>query len=393
MEEKIFLSDDQVDELVEVAESANNDNDSIQTLRQITNGDFDPSVLDDMETEEKDVAATINPFTGKSEGTAIASGYGMGREEDIFDDFLGNENVEIDDISTQDILSNVKKSDIGSISDSDAERVKELLFKRNSGEAVKYADLPDFLKKKVDEETKSVVGMGLPSARFKEVRNAMATSTIEQIYMELVSDKIEQVCVDLDTSIKNMAKSEIGVIDTESRKMYHNTFVNQFPELAGKYKDNNPEKAELLLKISDGYSQAYSLEKMYKAYTSGKIKVKKIDIEKLSRLVNEFNMKYEKATLTVRDISTAPVILDRHVNKCYPNTAIKAFIVVFCKYTMNMKPDNIDEHTFMYYFINNILSLDLYDPNVEDDKKYYETFVDNINKFLDAITIRMNLLA
>lgn len=251
--------------------------------------------------------------------------------------------------------------------------------------------MPEIIKNKVNKMI-STHALSISANRKKEIRNAMSASVLEDIYMNVMGNKIDQVFVDLDTSIKNIAKRGIKDVDVEARKKYHNTFVNQFPKMAEQCREEDPTKADLLLKISDGYNQAHSLEKMYDMYkNTGKLRVKKFDIDKINRYITDFNYKYETSKFTIKDISTADIILDRHVNKCYDMKYIKALIVIFCKYTANMKPTNIDDHTFMYYFITNIVTLDIYDKSIDEDNKYYSEFINSIEKFLDLIQDKLPL--
>ena len=64
----------------------------------------------------------------------------------------------------------------------------------------------------------------------------------------------------------------------------------------------------------------------------------------------------------------------------YDQNIITRFILAFCKYTMNMKPDNVFEHTFMYHFVTNIIYLD-----TNDSSDMENTIKDNIRKCLDVL--------
>ena len=83
-------------------------------------------------------------------------------------------------------------------------------------------------------------------------------------------------------------------------------------------------------------------------------------------------------------------VLDRHVDKHFDMIVIETFIVAFIKYTMNMKPANLNEHIFMYYFVTNILSFDYYDKNNIEDVKFHEDLAHTINEFLEDIRERIS---
>ena len=83
---------------------------------------------------------------------------------------------------------------------------------------------------------------------------------------------------------------------------------------------------------------------------------------------------------------TIPV-LDRCIDKKYDIDVLKKFIVAFINYTRNFTPSNIDEHVFMFYFIQNILALDIKIPGNEYEN-FNEIVKQNICKFLDLIIER-----
>lgn len=394
------------EELIGMIGEVNQDNEEIKTIKEITEGNFDASKLDENEkkTETKDVVADIDPETGNMIGIRVASGLGLDSENDIYDDFLDNlpaddEYTKIDNITPEEINKalhknkrNVKMKEPG-FSFAEYEMIKALLKKVEDGGEVKYKDLPASLKFRADESISQYAGR-IPNNRLNEVKNMIAAEVINQLHIEILQDKMEQVYIDLDTSIKNFAAKESKEINAMERKKHHRTFIDKFPEVAEKIKDEDPDKAELLLKISEGYKQSYTMEDMYKMYTTtGKLKIKRIDVDKIHRLINEFNRKYENSKFTIKDLSNMVPVLERWVNIRYTQMAIKGFVAVFCKYTANMNPDNVDEHTFMYYFIHNILSLDIYDTNDEVEKKYRDDLIATIEKFLDVITEKMHISA
>lgn len=108
------------------------------------------------------------------------------------------------------------------------------------------------------------------------------------------------------------------------------------------------------------------------------VKIKKFDLEKPSRIFDQFNAKYYKHKYNINDISMCPGILDRHFVDHLMNLKI---CVAFCKYCLNKNPDNITDHTFMYYFIRNIIAMDrlnpkgqLYEGMDDRSKKFYDEF-------------------
>ena len=389
-----LMNDEELEELFDTLNEENKDNESIQSMYEAKEKSADElRELLDEEAETSDTSSEVDPESGQPTGThVIVAGWGMGRKENLFDDFLGTDDDELKPSSEAD--TDITESHVSKAMDSKdlkadfatIEKVKELIMKRNRGERIKYSELPEVLKEQVNPVV-AALGRGYTSQQIKAVRNMMADDIIESFYSEIITQKIDKEVVDLDTSIKNLAKTEYVDVNSDQRKQHFNTFVIKFPQMAEKIKDTDPEKAKVMLDVSEGFKQAHSMEEMYAAYGNSKIRVRRIDVEKLDKTIRRFNYKYENSTMVIRDISSAVDVLSRHVNKRISLTAIKTFVAIICKYCENMKPSNLAEHTFMYYLINNILSLDIPFTN-EADIIWNDEFLNNINKFLTLIEER-----
>lgn len=389
-----LMNDEELEELFDTLNKENKDNESIQSMYEAKEKSADElRELLDEEAKTSDTSSEVDPESGQPTGThVIVAGWGMGRKENLFDDFLGTDDDELKPSSEAD--TDITESHVSKAMDSKdlkadfatIEKVKELIMKRNRGERIKYSELPEVLKEKVNPVV-AALGRGYTGPQIKTVRNMMADDIIESFYSEIITQKIDKEVVDLDTSIKNLAKTEYVDVNSDQRKQHFNTFVIKFPQMAEKIKDTDPEKAKVMLDVSEGFKQAHSMEEMYAAYGNSKIRIRRIDVEKLDKTIRRFNYKYENSTMVIRDISSAVDVLSRHVNKRISLTAIKTFVAIICKYCENMKPSNLAEHTFMYYLINNILSLDIPFTN-EADIMWNDEFLNNINKFLTLIEER-----
>ena len=77
--------------------------------------------------------------------------------------------------------------------------------------------------------------------------------------------------------------------------------------------------------------------------------------------------------------------------KCIPELEedyVNKFIMLFCKVCENKNPDNIEDHVFMYYTIQNIrlLEHDKLDEMIEDKRSdMYLTVTENIKKVIEKI--------
>lgn len=390
MEEVINkLTDEEVKEFIEAVEGENKDNESIQSMKEARDKSLEE--LLDQDDSEETISSEIDPKSGMPSSHVTVGAYGMGRSENLFDDFLDNDELkpaaESDsDITEGHVSKALEEKHIG-IKFTTVERVKELIIRRNRGEKIKYADLPEDLQRQVSANVNQMLGRGYTNAQLKMARNMMADDIIESLYTEIVQEKINSEVVDLETSIRNLAKDNLVEVTSDQRKQHFATFVIKFPQMADQIESTDPEKAKLMREVSKGFEQAHSMKDMYDAYSDGKVRIRKIDIEKLNKTIRRFNSKYETSKMVIRDISNAEEVLARHVHKMYSQTAIKAFIALICKYCENMSPDNLAEHTFMYYLVNNILSLDVPFTN-EADIMWNDEFINNVNRFLGLIEQR-----
>lgn len=386
---KTQLTDEQVNEFIKAAESENSDNENIQSIRDVKGMPIE-DLVDQEDSDEGISESEIDPKTGIPSSHVAVGAYGMGRKENLFDDFLDDElkpAAEADSDITEGHVSKALKEEHIDVKLVTVEKVKELIIRRNKGEKIKYADLPEDLQKRVNETVSKMLGRGYVNNQLKMARNMMADDIIESLYTGIVQEKINNEVVDLETSIRNLAKDNLVEVTSDQRKQHFSTFVIKFPQMADQIESTDPAKAKLMRDVSKGFEQAHSMEDMYKAYSDGKVRIRKIDIEKLDKTIRRFNSKYENSKMVIRDISNAEEVLARHVHKMYSQTAIKAFVVLICKYCENMSPDNLAEHTFMYYLINNILSLDVPFTN-EADIMWNDEFINNINRFLALIEHR-----
>lgn len=396
---KVQLTDEEVDELLITIHEVNKDNKNIQTIKKITSGEFNPDELPSDEVKKK-VFTSIDPVSGRSNGV-VNTGYGKDSENDLIEDFINDTldetNLTIDSFTTDEIRKSIINSKMvkeDKLTDDNVLQLVQAFNKIAKKEKIKYDDLPEFMQKLVNRLLLNEYQKDITAPlNDKLIKNFIAGSVIEQLYGEIINTRMDSVCIDLKTGIQNLAEKQIKSESAKARQMYYRTFVERFPVLSAECREKgDTAKADLLDRVSKGYISAHTLNDMYSAFNTGKIKVKKIDLEKIHKHYHEFNSKYEWSVFTINDITTCVDILDRYVKKAYTMESIKAFIVLFCKYTRDMKPtrQQVDEHTFMYYFIDNIVTLDTYDRNDETEKEYYDKFLKNVENFLNLITQKIS---
>ena len=283
----------------------------------------------------------------------------------------GNETIDMDSVVLSDKVVAKACKDLFNLDQASINKITKLIKEyRPLSEEEKnkynvYRKLPDKLKMMIDS--------GSPG---KEGRNMVAREFLEEI--------IQASCIDTEfNKVKDLMGSIAKEMDIKNTtKMYteyqQGLFETNLSQHRDNIKDTNPEKADLLDKIIKSFKNAYTFDNLIEAYKTngGKYKPKKIELEKFeSRILDNFNMKYVNSEFDIPNIHQAYHMLDKKLPADIDLDDIKRFFVLFCKYTKDFSPSNVEEHTFMYYTIMNIITLNFTDIYNEDDK----------NEFLDKV--------
>lgn len=347
----------------------------------------------DHEGFESTATVVTNPYTGKP----------MVVNEDPDTDYLQSfeemmadpniEPMEIDEskvvIKEDNVINNIKATfgDNTKISDEDIKTLINLSYRVKNNEKLSYYNLmPDSVRQMINVAIG--VEMGSKMGNFiREARNYLAGSILQQIVDEAT---MEVAGEQLQRSIDAIRKDTTEDIKSDSywsdykRYLLEGT-LSKAKELEEK---GDIEKADAYRKVHDAFVESYTMNEMFDMYKRGKLRVKKIDVEKFDKACRRFNFKYQNATQVINDIGAVVPVLDRIIDKIYPIDSIKIFVCAFIKYTdvKNMHPYVIADHTFMYYWINNIITLDMYNKDDEFSVKFRDELISKIEEFIKFIT-------
>lgn len=388
---KATISEDQIDQLNKTLEE--NISEENQLLRDIQNGNNTFSHDTDEKLSSRTAKVYIDPETGKVQNVEDVDTENHIDEVDL-DDLLSMTNDEFKEtsIKKENIFKSIKEQFGDEIPDTEIYSFISVLNRYKSGEKFGFfKEMPPSIQKIINESivTNGTIG---PSISNNQIRNIMSKEIMDSV---LTDNFMESVFTDFDNSIKEAYKEQNKEITKEFSEYNIETgdiIKNKFLELANKVEEENPEKAALLRRCSKNYVEAYTYNDMKNMYReTNKLKAKKIDLDKFNRVCNEFNFKYKNTKMVINDISNLSKILKRHLPKyCNTEENIKRFIIAFCKYTRNMKADNIDEHIFMYYFIKNIINLDFYDKDNKEASKFHDNLINNIITMIGEINTKEN---
>jgi len=333
---------------------------------------------------------TYNPATGNIVTSPVSDNDVKALSDLHFDKFIYNSENILDNDDLKKLFPDAIGDDI-----EDIKKVNELIKRKNNGQKITYEELPKFLKnsvinivsKSLDDNTPSFAYMN-NKTQLNYIANLVIGQLVEEYNKKNTNFDIDTMLAGFDESIDKLqieTSKEFGDIlmsfDEERKKEINNAIERC-------KREGKEEAVEKFQKIKNVIDEAYNLDKFSEFCKH--VKIKKFDIEKPKRIFLSFNTKYMNHTNNINDIQYCPVVLDRH-NISDHNSNMK-LCLAFCKYCMNYSPDNIEEHTFMYYFIKNIILLDrinpkgkIYDTLDERSKNFYDGFINNILKCINNI--------
>ena len=397
----------QYEELLKVADTINNDEGVLsdeeveQLIENIGNNITDPAQLfpsnngieintrtDPERNVEAKVLVTANPTTGLLNTIPYDE---ENITEESLDKLLELKDEELGKIELNwDVFVETTKSMYAGVSENDLKHLFSVANRYRTGEKFPFFnELPDFIKKEINNYVNiGAAEHGASGNTTKQLRNMLAKELFDTIITSNYSSKAFADISKFTTNEINKEKEKLGgsihEYNNKLREEYENGFIKKAEELEALGEEEATEKAKTLREASRMFTQSYSYEDMYDTYKLGKIKIKNIQIDKFNRTCSEFNRKYYNNTFKINDVGMTMGTLDRKLDKKYDITTIKKFIVAFINYTKNFSPSNIPEHIFMYYFIQNILALDIDIPE-NTQEGFNDLLINNINKFLDLI--------
>lgn len=287
---------------------------------------------------------------------------------------------------SNDTILDILNEHFGEIEDLD--KVSEIITRRANGEVFDiYKELPQSMKNIVDAEA-------VKYPDYRTVRKMIADMLIN----ELADEVKKNAGMDMDDFMRDIKKDIMSFSDELSRDtarlsidMMADNLESVNLAISKATEENDQEKLKRFTDIKQGMLDADNLEK-FKEFCK-RVKIKKFDIEKPSKWYRNFLMKYENHKYNIYDISDCEAILFRHFDDDSRKNI--ALLIAFCKYCMNFSPDSIYEHTFMYYFIKNIVILDRLKPrgmflDIDNDKEIYYHIYDNIKECMNLIKLPNN---
>ena len=392
--ENLLKSADAVAKIVNGDIEEDNDEELLKALSEIQPENGEDELEDDYIPTEEDLElektpvpmnVLIDPFSGKINN--VINDNNVNIYDQNIDKLLAMDadqiktDVEIDESSIQESV----KSIFPNFEITDFRVFMDVLNRYRRGEKFSYYNaLPRSMKEQVD----LIIGnahIGFVSN--KEARNYVIQGLFDQVINDNYTNRLfVNIENSLESSFQELYDSTKGQF-SEYNNNFRDMIENKLPLEAEKLKGTDPEKAQSYLDISEAFVKSYTFDEMLDLYiNTGKLKVKPIMVDKFKRTCEEWCMKYKNHKMIINNVyDLYPVLQSIFQGYGFTDDIYKKFICVFINYSKNMKPDNIAEHVFMYYFIKNILGIKYCNPEDEQETKFCNTVKDNINKFLTAI--------
>ena len=399
--ESTTLTDEQIEEIVDVINSTPISQDTALYNEAITSDHGD--IIEEPHTS----APLVDVGTGMVKPIEATSNID---KEITIDDIMDLDKISVDfadtKISNEDVLGTVQSITPGlDLSEEDIAKVAELAKRKLNGEDLSWYMLaPDSIKRLVNDILHGYAMVENARGGFNKQSNAMRSKIVASLLDSVAANGVIHTA---QTDLNTAMSSTLEKLGDDSKQMLSKFFDMQmeqytvnYPKQADEYEaaiergdikeediDTINRQISIYRGVANSFVQSYTYEDMLKAYHDGKLKVKQIQIQKFERTLSEFDFKYSKVNVGIDTLAAIVPIIGRMVADAASETAVKKFVCIFVNYTRNMKPDNIVDHIFMYYFIKHIISTVHFDHSNETEVKFYgeltERIVDTI-KMLDA---------
>lgn len=347
------------------------------------------------ESKPQKVLGSYNPATGSYNVIDTEASIEEIQQKNL-ENFDAMINDETPDLNAD--LNNFLDSCKDKIPKADAvSKIAYLMANRIAGNNIDYySNMPKFMQNTVSQIMANANTVGVPSNRILH-KNQVAKMLIDEYVEEY--KKSSQKTVDLDTLFSGFTKDAANIADDMATQIgdlmlsFDDERKEQINNAIVVAKNNgNDVMVKNLEAIRDNIDKAFNLDE-FKEFCKH-CKIKSIEMKKPNRVYDSFIHKYETNDAIINDIRTCPDVIIRHLTEFTKDQAMM-ICLAYCKYCCNMNPDNMAEHTFMYYFIRNIIAIDRINPRGRayhsinaKDKIFYDTFVANLRECMNNLLER-----
>ena len=238
------------------------------------------------------------------------------------------------------------------ISDEDAVALLDLLmaYKKDKSISV-YNKMPSGIK---DQVKQICLTTGIPLSNANMVAKAM----LEEMISETATD---QTFIDFEKSIAAAMKIP-SLIDIYEEHISE-TVSEKLPKMADAIREEDPEKAEMLMSIAKRYDASRDFSEMRAVYdsTSRIRKLIRRDFGKWRRFAEELNLMNKNTRFRMADATSLYPILIKvianDIDSDIDEIGVQKFMVLLCSSCFNLKKDDLVDASYIYYLLKNISML------------------------------------
>ena len=377
------LTDDEVELISNTLNNVVEENANLKVIADLPSNNGVTEAESNLEGEDKVVRVNINPVTNEKSVVGTFEEKDNELASNMFENILDGEldGADIDDIELREsvVKDGLKEKFDMDFKDEDVIKIMNLMNDYRKDNTI---DVFSRLPKKIQNMmTNHIAKQGIPFNAAINVRKTMSRELLNDLILDISVDNYQvELNEQLDKVFGNM-REEIRDMSIKNTKDQIEKLTKVEPEL----REKDPEKADRLLLIIDGMKNSFSYDKLSTAIKERKIgRIRKIDLEKPKKIYDKFNRLYETSVYNIYDMNMLPSIMRKLLPEDISNEKIHRFLISFCKYceNKNLKPDVLEEHSFMYYTVLNIVLLSLGTKSVEEDE-YAKEITENIIKVMD----------
>lgn len=382
------LSDGEFKQLAQAMENVLNDSEDLQMISKLPSNNGVLEANSNLKNTEEDVLIDVNVFTGEHVITGQKPKEHSEEESnlitDTFEDLIeGSKNHKMEDVKlTDDIIIKTLKEQFDGISEIEIMGFVSLIKDyQNGNTSGVYNRLPNTIKGMINSAAATASNSINPKI-LRGYKERCAKDLIDSFINDATFGKITIEFQDeLDKVFKD-ANNDIGKLYSESIKEKEIQLTKIIDSLEEK---NESEKAETFRKILAALKETYTFDLFKKELP--KIKIKKFDLEKPEKIYRDFDYKYQDSVYNIKSSSLLAPTLFRLFPE-YHKEIIMRFVIGFCKFCSlkGYTPSNVDQHTFMYYFISNIIYLG--SISLDENNEFNNDLFNNIKECLDIICNR-----
>lgn len=364
--ENTMLTDEQVLKIASTVEESKNETDSL---------------LSRIEAEYANIDNSNAPLE-EGEAQFISDGLYMEAEESNEIDFNHFDSIDksIDDIINDNIKDNIAQE--YNLSDEEVIKFINLITRiRNKEKFNVYNELPEVLKKQVDDMVKS---QNIPLNQKPNLLKVTAQLLVEEIMKDA---ELDSLSIDFEKAMKELIPSPMEMY-SEFNKDY---IENEFVKVAEKIKDENPKVSNNLLAMRKGYIDAYTYEPMYELFNNPKIQK---NIRRANVLWSRTNTEYLRlAEICKFKLYSLQELLQSLQLLGYSETSAKRLITLFVytytngveDYSSEEEYNDIYRNAFANYFECNIKHLSISDNLLTDFSIKIKEDLEKLSNHIDTV--------